>query len=182
MTAATATKPGTAGPSPWDAPPVLDGPSFAPPRTARDEAHAIAVVRQTEAHRRAEARRRQQEAQHAYTEAVRHAEATQLRRQLTRVRHRRDQAQPLLRDAVVGGVAVATPLMLFASGNAVRKELRELTAVAAAIAGLVAAREWMHHQHDRRVEKLDAEAERLEGRLELRSIPQPPTHNTLDVP
>ncbi len=156
----------------WDAPPVLDGPSFTPAHPL-EEAKAAALVRDTEAQRRADARRHHLQARHDYVEAVRQAEARELRRRVSRLEQDRDRAAPLLRDGVVGAAAVTTPLLVLSNSAQLRPELRHLASCAAVLAGLLAGREWMQHQHERRVHRLDDELDRLQSRLTIRSIPEP---------
>ena len=161
-------------PSPWDAPPVLEGPSFSPPRTALEQAKLAAVTREEQVQRRQEARQEQLAAQHGYAEAVRIAEVQQLRRRLARIREQRDTSQPLMRAAEVGAVAVTTPLVVMAGNSGARNELKQVLSLGAAVLGLVAGREWMNHQHQTRVARLEQEAERIESRLAVQGIPNPP--------
>jgi hypothetical protein len=171
MSAATAKSP---RPSPWDASPIVEGPSFAPPRTALEQAKVVAYAREDHAQRRVEARREQVAAQHNYAEAVRIAEVQQLRRRLARIREQRDASQPLMRDAVIGAAGVTTPLVVMAGSSGIRKDLRAALSLGAAFMGVIAGREWMQHQHDTRVSRLEQEAERIESRLAVQGIPNPP--------
>lgn len=163
----------------WEPAPVLEGPSFAP--HPLEQARAAEVARETESQRRADARLQHVQARHDYVEAVRQAESRDLRRRVSRLERDRDRAAPLIRDGVVGAAAVSTPLLVLSGNAQLRPEFRQLAACAAVLAGLVAGREWMNHQHERRVRRFDDELDRLQARLAVRSIPEPLPFLTPDV-
>jgi len=159
----------------------MDGASYAPPRSALEEAHAAALAERGAVQRQHLTRHHALEVRHDYEEGVRRAEADQLRQRLNRIETRRDASEPLMRDAVIGGLAVATPLLLAASNASQNPKVKPVAMGVALLVGALAGREWMQHEHERRIDRLEDQAERIQGRLAVRSIPLPSPFPPLDL-
>ncbi len=161
-------------PSPWDSGLKLEGSLYAPvPMGPHEQAVSAADERRMELLGRLEARRARSSALHEYEDRLRVAELQVLSTRLERLERRRADDRPLFRDAAVGFVATASPALVAVNGLGREHKARGGLAALSVLLGLVAGQQWAEHQHERRVQRVEDELDRLEGKLATRSIPRP---------
>jgi len=160
--------------SPWDTGLQLEGSLYAPvPLGPHEQAVSAADERRLELLGRLQARSARSSAQHEYDEQVRSAEMRVLSSRVDRLERRRTSDQPLFRDAAIGFVATASPVLVAVNGLGREHQARSGLMGLSVLLGLVAGQQWAEHQHQRRVRRVEDELDRLEGQVAVRSIPRP---------